>query len=157
MPYLQRQDHKKCDELWQQARAAIEKDGHKQFFVVGFCWGVWKAWELGSKDDGFVSIVGFHPSIIAEKLFGRDEVELAKKQKCPSLLLPASNDQPNIKPDGELVNIIKEKFGDKAQSFEFPDMVHGWITRGDINDEKVKRDNQAALEKAKAYLDSFAL
>jgi dienelactone hydrolase len=44
--------------------ALLEKEGHKRYFAVGFCWGVWKAFRLATEFEGFISIVGFHPSII---------------------------------------------------------------------------------------------
>lgn len=118
---------------------------------------MWKAWSVAPEDDSTIAIVGFHPAIVVEKLLGGDEVELTKRQRCPSLLLPASNDAENLKPGAELIKIIKEKLGNKCESVEFPEMIHGWMTRGDLSDAKVKRDNQAALEKAKAFFDSFAL
>ena len=45
---------------------------------------------------------------------GGNEAELTKKVKSPAFLYPAGNDLPNIKKDGELVNILNDKFGDKA-------------------------------------------
>jgi hypothetical protein len=35
-------------------------------------------------------------------------------------------------------------------------MIHGWTTRGDINDEKVKRDIEKSIELCKQYFDKFA-
>ena len=61
----------------------------------------------------------------------------------------------NTKTGGEIANIMKEKFGDKAVTHEFVEMGHGWVTRGDLSDEKVKRDNEVVLKMAKEYLQRF--
>ena len=34
-------------------------------------------------------------------------------------------------------------------------MTHGWTVRGDINDEKVKRDVQSAIELCDQYFNKF--
>ena len=120
MPYIKRQDQNKVKQTWKHVRDQLEKDGHKQFFLAGFCWGVWKAWSFAPEDDSAIAIVGFHPAIVVEKLLGGDEIKLAERQKCPSLLLPASNDAENLKPGAELVKIIQEKLGNKCESVEFP-------------------------------------
>jgi hypothetical protein len=72
---------------------------------------------------------------------GGVEAELTERVKCPAFLYPAGNDVPNIKQGGELVQILERKFGaEKTGTLEFPDMIHGWVVRGDLEDEKVKRD-----------------
>lgn len=71
---------------------------------------------------------------------------LAKHIRCPAYLFPAGNDPSNVKPHGEVIKILQDKFGsDKCGSHEFPDMVHGWTTRGDTSDPKVKRDVKKAM------------
>jgi hypothetical protein len=34
-------------------------------------------------------------------------------------------------------------------------MIHGWVPRGDLKDEKVYRDVQKALQEAHAYFKLF--
>jgi hypothetical protein len=64
---------------------------------------------------------------------GGNEAELTKKVKCPAFLYPAGNDVPNIKAGGELVQILQDKFGSgQAGTQEFPEMLHGWVVRGDL-------------------------
>ncbi len=66
--------------------------------------------------------------------------------RCPAFLYPAGNDVPNIKEGGELVKILQDKHGvANSGTLEFPEMIHGWVVRGDLNDEKVKRDTEKAL------------
>ena len=66
---------------------------------------------------------------------GGVEAELTAKVKCPAYFYPAGNDVPNIKEGGELVKILQDKHGAaNSGTTEFPDMVHGWVVRGDLND-----------------------
>lgn len=70
VPYAQGLDQARMRQTFLNLVAHIEKLGYKQYFGLGFCWGVWKAFTLAAEFDGFVSIVGFHPSIICEALMG---------------------------------------------------------------------------------------
>lgn len=89
-------------------------------------------------------------------MFGGDVNKLTEGIKSPAYLYPAGNDPENIKPNGEVVNILKEKFGsEKSGSLEFPDMSHGWTVRGDANDEKVRRDVGKAIHLCKDYFSKF--
>ena len=36
----------------------------------------------------------------------------------------------------------------------FPEMAHGWVSRGDLKDEKVVQDSQEAMAKAITFLKS---
>lgn len=38
---------------------------------------------------------------------------MTQQIKCPAYFYPAGNDPANVKPNGELVNILKEKFGEE--------------------------------------------
>merc|ERR1712166_1169864 len=60
----------------------------------------------------------------------------------PVLLMPAGNDDDKIKPDGEGTQALAKAGG---KSVCFPDMIHGWCSRGDLKDEKVKRDVEAPM------------
>ena len=75
---------------------------------------MWKAWQLSGEGENIRAVIGFHPAIKCESMVGGDEVELARKVRCPSALYNADNDMANIKTGGELANIMKEKFGDDA-------------------------------------------
>lgn len=60
---------------------------------------------------------------------------MTQKVKSPAFFFPAGNDPENIKPNGEVVNILQEKFGaEKVGTYEFPEMVHGWTVRGDVKE-----------------------
>jgi|LauGreDrversion4_2_1035121.scaffolds.fasta_scaffold862286_1 hypothetical protein len=42
-----------------------------------------------------------------------------------------------MKEGGELVKILKSKsFGEHVKTIDFPDMPHGWVSRGNLDDPK---------------------
>ena len=130
--------------------------------AAGFCWGVWamtKACEMNLFRCG----VGFHPSILIESgVFGGDEEVLVQKasDNAPLLFCVAGNDAANLKEDGALANIIsssksKHISGDDKTAphcIVFPEMKHGWVSRGDTTIEKVKQDAEEALNLAVDFL-----
>jgi len=62
--------------------------------------------------------------------------------RCPQLFQPAGNDGPEVKIGGLGAQIL----GDKLQIIEFPDMVHGFLARGDMEKAEVARDVRKAVE-----------
>jgi len=69
-------------------------------------------------------------------------------------LLAAGNDVPDVKPGGKIPEILSgKKFGGKCVFLEFPEMQHGWVTRGDTGVEEVKRDVERALEVAILFFE----
>lgn len=84
-----------------------------------------------------------HPRILTSEFDINDnEEELLKNVKCPQLFLPAGNDDPNVKHGG----LGKKVLQDALEIVEFPDMIHGWTTRGDeTKDPNVARDQAKAL------------
>lgn len=131
---------------------------------VGFCWGVWamtKACEMNLFSVG----VGFHPSIKIESIvFGGDQEDIVSKaaEHAPLLFCVAGNDLDNLKPsqDGSLAQIIaSSKHKDTSEDckvaprcVEFPEMLHGWVSRGEMSIEKVKEDAEAALNLSVDFL-----
>jgi len=114
---------------------------------VGFCYGGWLASRALALDGCPIKcVVGVHPSWQVETLHGKKEIDLAKKiGSQPILVLPASNDQ--LKPDSDEVKALAEQRGvdpDKV-AVEFPDMVHGFVARGDMKDEKIAEAQTKAL------------
>ena len=131
---------------------------------VGFCWGVWalaKACEMKLFSVG----VGFHPSIKIESMvFGGDQEAIVSKaaEHAPLLFCVAGNDLDNLKPsqDGSLAQIIgSSKHKDTIEDHkgaprcvEFPEMLHGWVSRGNTSIEKVKEDAEQALNLSVDFL-----
>ena len=108
---------------------------------VGFCWGAWAGWKAAA--HGFPLQCGAfaHPSTKIERtIFGADEEALARAVKMPVLLLPAGNDPAELK-EGAVLKALPH-----ATSKVFPEMKHGWVTRGDFADPSVERDVQHAMK-----------
>ena len=47
--------------------------------------------------------------------------------------------------------LAEQVLGDLGEVIEFPDMTHGWTTRGDLSDPKVERDVKKAMEEATKF------
>eukprot|EP00520_Triparma_pacifica_P007878 CAMPEP_0118636104 /NCGR_PEP_ID=MMETSP0785-20121206/2434_1 /TAXON_ID=91992 /ORGANISM="Bolidomonas pacifica, Strain CCMP 1866" /LENGTH=250 /DNA_ID=CAMNT_0006527187 /DNA_START=216 /DNA_END=964 /DNA_ORIENTATION=+ len=130
----------------------LKSMGYESFGCVGFCFGGWAVAQcLAMEEALFECGVGIHPSLNVERLHGRKEVDLAKRVgKRPMLFLPAGNDKKEVKPGGDVVKILADERGvdESVISVEFPNMVHGWVTRGwgkDV-DESQKRAIELTVE-----------
>lgn len=123
----------------------------------GYCLGAWVGACLVAQDKPVVTgHVSFHPSWRNETmLYGEGAVEkLAERVKVPNLLLAASNDIDEVKAGGAVEAILKAKggeIGELSKAITFPDVVHGWVIRGDLSDPVVK----ASVDKAWAEALSF--
>ena len=117
---------------------------------AGFCFGGWcVAQSLALQETPFACGVGIHPSLNVEQIFGRKDIELAHAVGAtPLLLLPARNDSPLVKPAGECVAALAaaRSVAPDVVSVEFPDMTHGWCSRGDDADPAVARDQKLAID-----------
>ena len=51
--------------------------------------------------------------------------------------------------------IGKKVLGDSLEIVTFPDMKHGWTTRGDMSDPKVDRDVKKALNLALSFFTKY--
>jgi dienelactone hydrolase len=111
MENIKGQDQAIMSENFEKVRVYLETKGVKQFFAVGFCWGVWEAFKLAVKYDQFIAIAGPHPSLGVEKMIGGDDVKLASEIRCPVFFLPAKNDPANVKAGGEIVGLLEQRFG----------------------------------------------
>ena len=129
--------------------------------AIGFCWGVWAMTKAISSGIPFKCGLGFHPSIKLEDMQGGDQVSMARiaSQKAPLLYCVSGNDPDNIKPGGEVAQIIssskhqaEELKRQQPQCIYFPGTIHGWVSRGDTSDENVKRDAEKALTLGKDFL-----
>ena len=117
--------------------------------ALGFCFGTWlmtKTVVAGSFP--FQAMVGCHPATIIESaIHGGDEAELleAAQPKAPILFLCAGNDS-DVFHENKPGRQALEKSGGGV--IEYPDMVHGWVSRGDTSDEKVKKNMEKAMSEA---------
>lgn len=126
----------------------LETKGVKSTGIVGFCWGVYVAFHA-SESGKFKAGVGFHPTL---DKFPESAQQLAELVACPYLLVPAGNDPDIVKEGGDVEKILKAKpFGDKVQVQTFPDVNHGWMPRGDINQPEVANRYKEGMELAIKY------
>eukprot|EP00927_Polykrikos_kofoidii_P048592 TRINITY_DN42845_c0_g1_i2.p1 TRINITY_DN42845_c0_g1~~TRINITY_DN42845_c0_g1_i2.p1 ORF type:complete len:323 (+),score=62.57 TRINITY_DN42845_c0_g1_i2:94-1062(+) len=128
---------------------------------VGFCFGAWLAARCLARPL-FRFAVGFHPAIGLERLFSGNEEALMEAVKRPMLLIPGGNDPANIKPDGNLVSILREQRKQRGESeeqpvsVEFPRQLHGWMTRGaDWDDDEMVEDRELALGIGLRFMEHF--
>eukprot|EP01098_Paradermamoeba_levis_P002795 TRINITY_DN1332_c0_g1_i1.p2 TRINITY_DN1332_c0_g1~~TRINITY_DN1332_c0_g1_i1.p2 ORF type:complete len:254 (-),score=78.10 TRINITY_DN1332_c0_g1_i1:64-825(-) len=130
--------------------AFFKTKGVEKVGLTGFCWGSWAMFHAVANEKFQPQIVGGvhnHTSVILEaKLFGGDPVALADKALTPQLFLTAGNDPDFAKEGGEISQKLKAKpFGALCGVKDFPNMVHGFVNRGDISKEDVAADVKTAL------------
>eukprot|EP00211_Chloroparvula_japonica_P015036 CAMPEP_0119119724 /NCGR_PEP_ID=MMETSP1310-20130426/1087_1 /TAXON_ID=464262 /ORGANISM="Genus nov. species nov., Strain RCC2339" /LENGTH=253 /DNA_ID=CAMNT_0007109171 /DNA_START=78 /DNA_END=836 /DNA_ORIENTATION=- len=132
----------------------LKNAGVAKYSAIGFCWGAWGIFHAAAEESPELPMacgVNCHPSVRIEGFFGSNEVALAKKVRAPQILFPAGNDPDNVKEGGEVLKAL-ESAGVAAETHVFPDMVHGFMTRGDINDANTKRDVADCFARAAAYI-----
>ena len=127
-----------------------EKTGGQPIGVLGFCFGTWLLSKASSTGDvDFCCAVGCHPATALEKaVYGGNEVDMMNALKQPTLFLWAGNDSEEYVKDGACKAALEKSGGGVV---EYRDMLHGWVSRGDTSDEKIK----AAVEKAITDLMGF--
>ena len=69
------------------------------------------------------------------------------------MILQAGNDNENGKPGSEVETILKSlPFGDQCVLKEYPNMLHGWLPRGDLSKPEVVREVTDAMRLIKEFL-----
>lgn len=130
----------------------VQTRGVERVAVMGWCWGAWFVTKAGSTGR-VVAGVAPHPSHSKlAKAWGEDEDTVLRSMQCPLLLMPAGDDPESTKPGGANQLVMQEK-GIECEAVEFPEMKHGFLSRGDIADPIVARDVQLALQHAIAFLN----
>lgn len=105
----------------------------------GYCYGGWIGAGQSTLDTPAIKgNVSFHPSWRVENMVKGDGVveKLVEKIKVPQLLLSAGNDPDFVREDGSVEKILKVKadIGMLSDVVDFPDALHGWVNRGDLED-----------------------
>jgi len=141
--------------------------------LLGFCWGGYASFllagltypsHLTSNADGgehgeraLACAVGVHSAL---RLFnanvqGSDAVSACRVLRCPALLMQAGNDPAESKPGAECHRALLESIrGSDCAVEEFPEMLHGWVPRGDLADPAVSRDVAKAMARIKTFLST---
>ncbi|EOD10873.1 hypothetical protein EMIHUDRAFT_215122 [Emiliania huxleyi CCMP1516] len=137
----------------------LKAEGCSKIGVLGFCYGGHPACWASTVEPSVVCGVVLHPSMQLEGFaFGGDTAALLKSVRCPFLLAPAGNDLPMWSACGEFGEALKASAkGADCVFKEFPDMSHGWSCRGDLADEKVRRDVEAVMKDAIGFFAKYVL
>lgn len=149
--WFKAQGYEKVGPSLQAAAAYLkEKAPDAKVFSAGFCFGTWALCKANSTGDvAMDGIVAFHPTTILENaVFGRDEDAMMKELKCKTIFLWAGNDHPSYTGDGSNKTAVEATGG---QVYEFPEQLHGWVSRGDVAVPEVK----AGVEKALTIMKDF--
>jgi len=125
---------------------------------VGFCFGGWiVARSLALDNFPMKCGVGVHPSFMVESAvhWGNESDLVAKIGPKPILLLPAGNDSNKIKVGGSHTKALAEmrNVPETIISMEFPNMKHGWVSRGDGTDAAVAECQEEAMEAVSKFLE----
>ena len=148
------------------------KNNVETFAVMGTCWGAWNSFKIASLPECKDMVkcgVSIHPSLRIEGMFEGSVEEMVGNLNIPQLVVPTQNELPRIKPKGELIIIMKEKvgslkeaditgldknkvdFSSKVLVHAFENMIHGYFTRGEMENQDVK----VAVEKTCWLVEEF--
>ncbi|GAB9477817.1 putative endo-1,3-1,4-beta glucanase, partial [Globisporangium polare] len=125
----------------------------------GYCWGAWVGARVSALDAPVLKgHVSFHPSWPTENMIHGDGAveKLATCIKVPQLLLSASNDPDFVKANGSVHKILSDNAAIAALSdvVDFPDVKHGWVNRGDLEQPEVKASVAKAWHTALKFLQT---
>jgi len=125
----------------------------KKIGAIGFCWGCFVL-VLASSTGRLSAGVNIHPSLgTGARVFNIPETEQADKVTCPQLFLPCTNDPANVKPGGEVQQLLNKKpFGHQCEYYALEEVNHGFLPRGDISKPEVARNVKFAMETSINFL-----
>jgi dienelactone hydrolase len=134
----------------------LEKEaGVTSISSYGYCWGGWVGAALSAGANPVLKgHVSFHPSWKVEGLQKGDgavEKMAERITTVPQLLLAAGNDPENVREGGSVQKILKAQagiVGELSDVVDFPDVVHGWVNRGDLEDATIKENVKKAWHAA---------
>eukprot|EP00040_Diaphanoeca_grandis_P020716 m.110123 g.110123 ORF g.110123 m.110123 type:complete len:286 (+) comp28014_c1_seq1:377-1234(+) len=130
---------------------ALKAEGVERFCLMGVCFGAWVTAHVSKIEKSVVGMVCPHPSIGLEQMIeSGDPVALCKSIQCKTFFMPAGNDSEDYDEGGAMFTAIPPG----SKTLRFPDMVHGWVPRGDRNDPKCVRDAEKAVALATEYINS---
>jgi dienelactone hydrolase len=126
------------------AKYLREKTNGGSIGVLGFCYGAWLLSKASSTGDvEFQCAVGCHPAtVLEEAVFGNDQLAMLQSLCQPTMFLCAGNDSPIFVNDGAGKAALESTGGGVV---EYGDMLHGWVSRGDVSDPKVKIGVEKAI------------
>lgn len=128
----------------------ITEKGITEIGSVGFCWGSWIIFRASAAGMPIKAGANCHPSLRLEGFSGGTAEALTERINCPMMLASARNDPDNVQTGGEIANILSTKFP-SSEVVSYPEVDHGWVSRGDIADETVAKSVKAALQQCEVF------
>ena len=139
---------------------ARHSKGPLRWGAVGFCWGAVPVAHL--LQEGAVPAVGcgmaFHPS-----LRGAKAAALCAGVARPLLLCPCGDDPQDVQPGGALAEPLARAFGAGgawtagfAPSRPFPEMLHGFMPRGPLEEPAIARDYAEGVQLMRRFFAAHA-
>jgi len=133
----------------------LKQQGITKAAMLGFCYGGHPSMWASAEWPDFVTCgIVCHPSMQLEQFaFGGDFLGLVKSVKAPFLIAPAGGDLPMYATDSDFATALaaSAKGGDCLIK-PYPDMTHGWVPRGDLENEAVARDVELVMEDIFSFL-----
>jgi len=77
---------------------------------------------------------------------GDNEVALCNAVQCRTMFLASTGDPKNVRPGGLMQQAMEAKAFSKDCHFEAFPQAHGWVNRGDLANEELKRDYEKSVE-----------
>ena len=146
------------NDLFEKTLKKAKNDGAEKIGLMGFCWGSYVIFNACQEKDKeingiFEFGVNFHPSLgVFDMLEEADKVEMAENLTCPQFMAVAGNDPDYLRSGGEVFEKLENKFKGDFEMWDFPEMKHGFVSRGDVAVCSVRRDVKGAMLKAVKYM-----
>lgn len=122
--------------------------------ACGYCWGCYNIFQACAAGSGIQATALFHPSLILNQFVDggkEDATDLAVKISAPQLFIACANDPDFVKPGGATIKTLVESKSPKSKAVLMADMQHGFVNRGDVEDEMVQRDVKNAISMASKF------
>ncbi len=136
--------------------AYLQKEGFDTFLACGTCWGGWACFRCAQDFPNLLNAINiWHPSVQLEGLLGGDPIELAKSVKCPVYFHICKNDMMALYDNnyGKIVKALRSN-NIRCMVDMYPDMTHGFMTRGDAKNKKIKRDLKKGVERGISFFSA---
>jgi dienelactone hydrolase len=132
------------------ATALKNELGFKKIGAIGFCYGGWAVFQLGAKSNPLVDCISMaHPSLMTEA-----EIEAVG---VPVQILAPETDTQLTPEKKAFCNKVIPTLGVDYDYQYFPGLVHGFATRGDMNNPVEKKGLERAKNAAVHWFQTVSL
>jgi len=132
---------------------SLEKDASRKIAMTSTCWGSLAGFKLSGAEgtahkwaNKIMCGACYHPSVQCCGFEGEDPLELGRSVQSPQIMFPCKDDPEMY--DGPLIDILNGngKGATGSETHDFRDQAHGFMTRGDVQDEVVAKRMTEAVE-----------